>query len=71
MSGSEFARTIPGASSDELGNMAKQHKIWIAAALVEKVPGGVYDTNVLIDNRGRVVLKRGALDDKLNVGIPC
>lgn len=55
---SEFARTIPGATSEALGSMARQHNIWIATAIYEKVAKGVYNTNILIDNQGRLVLKQ-------------
>ena len=59
--GSGNARPIPGETSDRLGAMAIQHDVWIAAAILEDVPGGGYDTNVLIDNRGKVVLKQRKL----------
>ena len=55
--GGEKARPIPGETSDALGAMAVQYNVWITAALLEEVPGGAYDTSVLIDSRGKVVLK--------------
>ncbi len=56
--GGANARPIPGATSDALGVIAVRYNVWIAAALLEEVPGGAYDTNVLIDNQGKVVLKQ-------------
>lgn len=56
--GAELARPIPGETSDKLGEIAVKYDMWIATALLEAVPGGVYDTNTLIDNRGKVVLKQ-------------
>ncbi len=56
--GGENAHPIPGETSDALGAVAVRYNVWIAAALLEKVPGGAYDTNVLIDNRGKVLLKQ-------------
>ena len=55
--GHGLAQPIPGATSDRLGRIAQRHKVWLAAALLEAVPGGAYDTNVLINDRGKVVLK--------------
>jgi predicted amidohydrolase len=57
-SGAELARPIPGETTDRLGEIALQYRMWIEAALLEAVPGGAYDTNVLIDERGKVVLKQ-------------
>jgi len=56
--GAEHARPIPGDTSDALGRIAAKHRVWIAAALLEKAPGGVFDTNVLIDAAGQVVLRQ-------------
>lgn len=56
--GAEHARPIPGETANALGAIAVQHDMWIVAALLEAVDGGGYDTNVIIDNRGVVVLKQ-------------
>lgn len=52
------AHPVPGETSDFLGAIAIKHRMWIATALLEAVPGGAYDTSVVIDDRGRVVLKQ-------------
>ena len=57
-SGAELARPIPGETTDRLGEIALRYRMWIEAAILEAVPGGGYDTNVLIDERGKVVLKQ-------------
>ena len=57
-SGAELARPIPGETTDRLGEIALQYRMWIEAAILEAVPGGAYDTNVLIDEQGNVVLKQ-------------
>ncbi len=54
----KLAFPIPGRTSDRLGAIAKKYGVWISAALLEKVPGGGYDTNILIDSRGAVVQKQ-------------
>jgi len=38
--------------------MAAAAKVWMAIALLEQVPGGVFDTIVLIDDGGRVDLRQ-------------
>ncbi len=57
-SGAELARPIPGETTDRLGEIALRYRMWIKAAILEAVPGGGYDTNVLIDEWGKVVLKQ-------------
>ena len=59
--GGENARPVPGETSTRFGALARKHDLWIAAALLEAVPGGAYDTSVLIDNRGTVALKQRKL----------
>ena len=56
--GAAAAHPIPGSTSDTLGAIAKKHGVWISTALLEAVPGGAYDSNVLIDSSGRVVLRQ-------------
>ena len=56
--GAELARPIPGETTDSLGTIARTHGVWISAALLEAVDGGGYDTNVLIDDEGAVVLRQ-------------
>jgi len=56
--GAEHARPIPGETTDALGRMAAAAKVWLAIALLEQVPGGVFDTVVVIDYGGKVVLRQ-------------
>jgi len=57
-SAAQNARPIPGETSNALGALAARHGVWIATALLEAVAGGCYDTSVVIDDRGHVVLKQ-------------
>ena len=56
--GGELARPIPGSTSNALSSIAKQNNIWLSAAILEEVPDGAYDTNVLISNTGELISKQ-------------
>jgi N-carbamoylputrescine amidase len=48
---------IPGADSNHLSELAKAYDIYLCAGLEEKDGGELYDSAVLIDNQGRILLK--------------
>ena len=48
---------IPGADSTRLCKLAKAHDIYLCAGLEEKDCGKLYDSAVLIDSQGRILLK--------------
>ena len=54
----QLAFPIPGKTTDRLGEVARNHGVWIVAALLERVEGGSYDTNVVINSQGKVVHKQ-------------
>ena len=56
--GANLAQPIPGSTTNAIGQMASTNGVWIAAAVLEKTVGGVYDTAVLIDDQGKVVLRQ-------------
>lgn len=51
------ALPIPGADSNHLCKLAKAHDIYLCAGLEEKEGAELYDSVVLIDNRGQILLK--------------
>lgn len=53
-----LAQPIPGPTSRRLGEIARANGVWILVAILEKVPGGAYDTNVILDSTGQVVHKQ-------------
>ena len=53
-----LAQPIPGPTSRRLGEIARANGVWISVAILEKVPGGAYDTNVILDSTGQVVHKQ-------------
>ena len=54
----DLAETIPGPSTDFLGNLAKQHGVVIVGSLFEKRATGLYhNTAVVLEKDGRLVGK--------------
>jgi N-carbamoylputrescine amidase len=53
----EKADPIPGPATDRLAGLARDYDMMIAAGLAEKEGGRLYDSAVLIDDEGHLVLK--------------
>ena len=53
----ELAAPIPGALSDRIAALAKKHKIMIAIGICEKDGEALYDSAILIDGDGEILLK--------------
>jgi len=53
----ERAYAIPGEDSDHLCELAKKYEIFLCAGLAEKEGTKLYDSAVLIDDKGRILLK--------------
>lgn len=52
-----LASTIPGKNSDRLCAIAEQFQMHISIGLAEKDGDDLYDSAILIDNQGKIVLK--------------
>jgi len=51
----DFAETIPGTSTSELGKLAKKYKVVLIASLFEKRTSGIYHNSIaLINTKGEV-----------------
>jgi len=61
------AAPIPGPRSDELAELARTHGIYICAGLTELDGSAVYNTAVLIDEHGDIILKYRKINE-LTVG---
>jgi predicted amidohydrolase len=48
---------VPGKTTDYLGNVARQHNIYIVAGILEKDGDVIYNTAVLIDRKGNLAGK--------------
>ncbi len=53
----EFARKIPGETSDRLCKAAKRNNIMVVAGLTERENDRIYNSALLIDPSGRILLK--------------
>lgn len=53
----ELAVEIPGSTTDKIGTLAKNHDVYIATGILEHDHEKLYDTALLFDNRGKIILK--------------
>ncbi len=53
----QMAFPIPGADSKRLGELAKKHGIYLCIGLAEKEDDQLFDSVILLDDRGKVLLK--------------
>jgi predicted amidohydrolase len=62
------ADSIPhGESCRRLSEAARQHRIFVCSGLVEQAPEGVYNSAVLLDRDGTLLLRHRKLNE-LNIG---
>lgn len=54
---SEVSEPIPGPATDFLGNIARQHQLYIVAGIMERFGPVIYNTAVLIDRDGNLAGK--------------
>ena len=56
------ALPIPGRYTDFLAGVAKRHQMWIVAGCLERDGEKVYNSAVILDRAGRIVLKHRKID---------
>ncbi len=56
------ALAIPGKYTDFLAELAKRHRMWISAGCLEKAGDNVYNSAVILDRTGRIVLKHRKIE---------
>lgn len=56
------ALPIPGKCTDFLAALAQKHKLWISAGCLEKDGDKVFNSAVILDRTGRIVLKHRKID---------
>jgi predicted amidohydrolase len=64
------AEPIPGKYSNILSEAAKQHSIYICAGLTEKDGDKIYNTAVMINDKGEIILKYRKINLLWNVEYP-
>jgi len=50
----DVAEPIPGTSTARLGELAREHSLWIVAGIYERAEEKIYNTAVLVDERGEL-----------------
>jgi predicted amidohydrolase len=53
----KLAVKIPGKITQKIGILARVHRIYVAIGLLEQAGKRIYDSAVLINNKGKIVLK--------------
>ncbi len=53
----KLAVEIPGDITHKIGKLARDHNLHIATGVLERDRGSLYDTAILFDNRGKIILK--------------
>lgn len=53
----QLAQPIPGRDSDALGALARKHGIYLCVGLAEKEGDQLYDSVILLDDQGKLLLK--------------
>jgi len=56
------ALPIPGPYTNFLGDLARRYKFWISTGCLERDGDKVYNSAVIIDSAGRIVLKHRKID---------
>jgi predicted amidohydrolase len=64
------AEPVPGKYSNILSEAAKQHSIYICAGLTEKDGDKIYNTAVMINDKGEIILKYRKINLLWNVEYP-
>jgi predicted amidohydrolase len=59
----DLARPIPGPHSGRLARAAEQHRIYVAAGLVERAGDRLFNAAVLIDPEGRIRLHHRKINE--------
>jgi predicted amidohydrolase len=59
----DLARPIPGSYSRSLSRAARQHRIFVAAGLVERSNSRLFNAAVLIDPEGRILLHHRKINE--------
>ncbi len=59
-----FAEPIPGPTTQAMAALARQHGVFLCFGLLERAPEGVYNTALLLDDRGEIRLKHRKIHEQ-------
>lgn len=66
----ERACPVPGADTDRLGRLARRYELYLCVGLAEREDDRLYDSVVLIDPQGRILLKHRKINILTNLMDP-
>lgn len=66
----KLAEPIPGKFSETVCRLARGHKVAISMGLTEKVAGGIYDSTILVDDNGEILLKHRKINTLVELLTP-
>jgi predicted amidohydrolase len=66
----KLAEPIPGRYSEAVCRLARKHKVMISIGLTEKVTGGIYDSTILVDGNGEILLKHRKINTLVELLTP-
>ncbi len=66
----KLAEPIPGRFSDAVCRLARNHKVIISIGLTEKVARGIYDSMILVDSNGEILLKHRKINTLVELLTP-
>lgn len=59
-----FAESIPGPTTERIGRLARKHQAHLCFGLLEHTESGVYNSALLVDKTGRIILRHRKIKEK-------
>lgn len=59
-----FAESIPGPTTERIGGLAREYRVHICFGLLERTESGVYNSAVLLDRTGKLILRHRKIEEK-------
>jgi N-carbamoylputrescine amidase len=63
----QLAEPIPGTFSEKIGTLAAKYKLMIGIGLCEKTDEGLYDSAILVDSSGHLLLKHRKINTLIHL----
>jgi predicted amidohydrolase len=60
----QFAEPIPGPITEQMGQSARRYTTYLCFGLLEVAESGVYNSAVLLDRKGKIILKHRKIEEK-------
>ncbi len=59
-----FAESVPGPTTEQMGQLARRHRAYFCFGVLERAESGVYNSAVLLDRAGRIILRHRKVEEK-------